>query len=111
MKARTLVGGIVLILGFLMYQTGIAVALEKNPNIFKFIKYMTSPLRINLEADIFVITVGYFGGIIAILGLLICISSLIEKKASLKTRTAEKSENKNLEPEVQNAIEKVLKSS
>ena len=63
------------------------------------------------ETDIVILIMEYLGGIIAILGLLICISSLATKEERIKPVPKEIRKNKHLDPELQSAIEKTLKSS
>lgn len=79
MKARTLIGGIILIIGFLMYQTGASIALEQIPYTLNFLRPITTILRLNLKTDKAILFVEYVGGIIAIAGFLICVSSLASK--------------------------------
>ncbi len=110
MKVRTLIGGIMLLIGFILYQTGISTALEQNQGTLKFVNFIASTLKIPLETDIVILIMEYLGGIIAILGLLICISSLATKEERIKPAPKE-IRKKSLDPELQSAIEKTLKSS
>ncbi|WP_455363972.1 hypothetical protein [[Eubacterium] cellulosolvens] len=89
MKARTLTGGIILLIGFLMYQTGVSIALESNPYTLNFLDSVTSLLRINLRNDLLIVLIEYVGGIIAIVGFLVCVSSLTSKEFVRVTPTAE----------------------
>ena len=111
MKMRTLIGGILLLIGFILYQTGISTALEQNQSTLKLVKFITSTFKIPLETDIVILVMEYLGGIIAILGLLICVSSLTTKEEKTKPLPKDKKPEKQLDPELQSAIEKTLKSS
>ena len=111
MKMRTLIGGIMLLIGFIMYQTGISTALEQNQSTLKLVNFIASTLKITLETDIVILIMEYLGGIIAILGLLVCISSLATKEERTKTLLKDRKTGKRLDPELQSAIEKTLKSS
>ncbi|WP_455367687.1 hypothetical protein [[Eubacterium] cellulosolvens] len=90
MKARTLTGGIILLIGFLIYQTGVSIILESNPYALNFLNNVTSLLRINLGNNLMVMLIEYVGGIIAIIGFLICVSSLTSKEIVRVTQTVEK---------------------
>ena len=94
-----------------MYQTGISTALEQNQSTLKLVNFMASTLKIPLETDIVILVMEYLGGIIAILGLLICVSSLTTKEERAKPLPKDAKPEKRLDPELQSAIEKTLKSS
>ena len=98
MNIRTLIGGVILIIGFLMYQTGISIALESNPYTLAFLKETISFLQINLKNNIAIILIEYLGGIIAIIGFLICISSLSSKEKVSDTSILRKVEEKEAPP-------------
>ena len=90
MKAKTIIGAILLIFGFLMYQTGISIALEQTPYTLDFLKSFIEFLGINLKTDRAILTIEYIGGLVAIAGFLICISELSSKEIITVTPSAEK---------------------
>ncbi|MBS7649168.1 zinc ribbon domain-containing protein [Candidatus Bathyarchaeota archaeon] len=92
MKARTLIGGITFIIGFLIYQTGTSIALEQIPYTLNFLRSITTILQLNLKTDLSILFVEYVGGIIAIAGFLICVSSLASKETAPISITSEERE-------------------
>ena len=97
MKAQALAGGVILVIGFLMYQTGVGIALEGSPYTLRFLEAATSLLRINLKTDTAIIFLEYVGGIIAILGFLVCVSSLASREVVVLPQPGEKREGGLLE--------------
>lgn len=80
MKPQTVIGGILLIIGFLMFQTGISIALEQIPYTLDFLKRFTEILQLNLKTPTVILLFEYVGGTIAIIGFLICVSGLTSKE-------------------------------
>ncbi len=78
MRARLALGSILLIIGFLTYQTGISIIRDQNtlatPYINKIISYLT------ISQNVFYELLVYFGGIVVIIGFLISVSTMSTPK-------------------------------
>ena len=74
MKARLVVGGLLLVVGFLIYQTGVSVVREGNAWVAK---YATKALLyLAFRPELFYALAVYVGGILAIVGFLLSISAV-----------------------------------
>lgn len=74
MRARLALGGLLLIIGFLIYQTGISIIIYQGTVIAEYANMLTNYLTV--PQHIFSSLATFIGGIIAIIGFLLSISTL-----------------------------------
>ncbi|MEM2963895.1 MAG: hypothetical protein QXE22_00375 [Candidatus Bathyarchaeia archaeon] len=74
LKARLAMGGVLLVVGFLIYQTGVSVVREGNMWVAKYAAKALSYLSIRPE--LFNALAVYVGGILAIMGFLLSVSAV-----------------------------------
>jgi hypothetical protein len=74
MRARLALGGLLLIIGFLIYQTGISITIYQGTVIAEYANMLTNYLTV--PQHIFSSLATFIGGIIAIIGFLLSISTL-----------------------------------
>lgn len=79
MKGNTILGGSLIIIGFLLYQTGISIAFEKSRIIMNIFSFILQMLQINLSIEPVSVVLEFLGGMIAIIGFLQIISNLTPK--------------------------------
>lgn len=74
MRARLALGGLLLIIGFLIYQTGISITIYQGTVIAEYANMLANYLTV--PQHIFSSLATFIGGIIAIIGFLLSISTL-----------------------------------
>lgn len=74
LKARLALGGVLLVVGFLVYQTGVSVVREGNAWVARYAVKALSYLSI--PPELFNALAVYVGGVLAILGFLVSVSAV-----------------------------------